>query len=256
MATGRTVPKHIRAYVDGFDLSTYATSIGPLSVEFDYSAVAALSETIKGGLCGHATITPGTLNGVFDNTATTGIHTALSGAGVYRTVMVAVGVRAAPVMGDPAFCGVFEQKSYVATPPLEGMTTISVDFGSNDVTNAPTGYGKAWGTILHPLGTETGLNSSTGVDGAAATTAGGYMVYHVAFSDGLFKLKVEDSADNSSWSIILTSSTLTTTALGPLSGTAVLSTTATVRRYLRWQIELIAPTPATTVTFAMAFVRG
>ncbi len=251
MATGRTPQKHTRVYVDGYDLSGYTRSIGPLSIAFDSTTEATLSETVKGGLCGYAAITPGPLNGLFDSTAA-GLHAVLNAPGAARTMLVAVGIRAAPAAGDQAFCGVFQQSGYPAEFPADGMVLANAEFGLSNVTSGPLGYGKAWGVLLHALSAETGANTGAGIDGGAATTNGGFFVYQIFSKNGTATLSVDDSADNSNWAA-LSGATSGSVSPSPAAGLVALSPTATVRRYLRWQLALGS---ATTVTFACAFVRG
>jgi hypothetical protein len=85
MATGRTVFKHSRVYIDGYDLSGYSRSFGPLGVSYAAEMIAALTDGVKNTLPNHATISPGVINGIFDNTATSGLHDVLGSAGNVRT---------------------------------------------------------------------------------------------------------------------------------------------------------------------------
>ena len=128
MAVGRTVQKHVRFYADGYDLSGFSRSIGPLDVTFEEQPDAAFTDELKNILPGHCSINIGQLNGFFDNTATSGLHAVANGAGVKRVVMIPVGIRAAPAVGDPAFCGEFEQQGYY--PEIaENYITVNIPFG-------------------------------------------------------------------------------------------------------------------------------
>jgi 3D (Asp-Asp-Asp) domain-containing protein len=256
MATGRTVfQKYNRVYVNGYDLSGYSRDIGPLTTEFDVTTDAAMSDAIKGGLPELANINVGTLNGFLDNTATSGLHVLANTATGTKNVLVAVGIRAAPAQGDPAFCAVVEQKNYLAPVTMSGMNNVSIEYAGTSVTSTIKAYQKAWGLLLRPLTATTAVNAAAGVDhpGAAETTAGAYMMYQVTAGNGNATIKVQDSADNSSFSDVasLTSGVIDCSAA--TSGVIAIGTTATVRRYLRWQIVLDT---ATTVTFALACVRG
>jgi hypothetical protein len=251
MSTGRTVNRWTRVYVDGYDLSGYARSIGPLSVEFDAPDLTVLSDGVVGVLPNQAHITPGELNGVLDNTATSGIQAVLSTAGTYRKVMIPIGIRAAPAAGDPVFLGSFEQLSYKASDD-GGAMVVNVPFGEYDITQVGN-YTKPWGTLLHALSAATAANSDTGIDDrGSATTAGGYLMYQVTAGDGTATISVDDSADNSSFTALSGATSGVIDCSAATSGIVALGTTATVRRYLRWQIALGT---ASTVTFALAFVR-
>ena len=89
--TGRTVLKHARVYVDGYDMSAYSKEVTDLSWTFDTEEQAALSDDVKNGLPGHANISPGNISAFLDNTATSGLHAVLSGGTGNRTVMIPIG---------------------------------------------------------------------------------------------------------------------------------------------------------------------
>jgi hypothetical protein len=255
MATGRTLKRWSRVYADGYDLSGYAREIGPLSIEHDEADLTTIADGVKGVLPNHARIDIGELKGVMDNTETSGLHIVASGAGVARDVMVAQGIRAAPAQGDPAFCGKFMQLGYKQEED-SGAILVSLPFGAWDVADM-INYRKAWGVLLHANSAATAANSAAGVDTLAATTAGGYMMYQVFAASGAghtATLSVDDSANNSDF-LALSDATTGEIDVGtaPVAGIIQIGTTATVRQYLRWQIALGT---ATSVTFAMAFVKG
>jgi len=257
MATGRTVLKHWRAYVDGYDMSGYTRTFGPLEWTHDQNGgdMPALSDAVKGALPGQAHINAGTLSGIFDNTATSGLHVVASGAGVIRNCMFVAGIRAAPDAGDPAFCAQLRQLSYQGEPN-DGMVTASIPFAGWDATASTLLYDIPWGYLLHANGAETAANTSGTAqhDHGAQTTKGGYMMYQVLSSNGTVAIKVQDSVDevNANYSDLLTSGDVDATST-PASGIVALGRTATVERYTRWQIAL---NTATTVTFALTFVRA
>ena len=73
MASGRMILKNTRVYVDGYNLSGYARSVGPLNWECgEVDLTAPMGDAIKGVLPGQPSITLGALNTVLDPTATTG----------------------------------------------------------------------------------------------------------------------------------------------------------------------------------------
>lgn len=253
--SGRTNKRWGRCYVDGYDLSGYARTFGPLAIEFDGQADAALTDTVMNVLNGTPKVSLGALNGFMDNTATLGLHVVASGAGVKRVVMCPIGMRADPLAGDPVFMGQFEQLGYTAEPG-DGFTTVNIPFGAADAVGVPA-YINPWGYLLHAQGAETAVNTGTGLDdNGAATAFGGFMVYQVFSSDGTVTVKVQDAATNSNASfsdLSLATSGSVDASAAPVAGLVALGTTATVRRYTRWQIVLGT---ATTVTFALSFMRA
>jgi hypothetical protein len=259
MATGRTAAKHTRVYAGGVDLSGYTRSIGPLSVEFDEASLVALTDGARGVLPDIGKIGVGTLNGVFDNTVTSGLHVLMNGAGAMRTMLVAIGIRAAPAQGDPAFLGEFEQKAYMGDQD-GGAVVATIPFEGWSARSASLLYGKPWGTLLHALATTSAANTAVGVDdyGASPPSKGGYLVYQISAYSGTGSavITVQDADTNADGSFALlsgaTSGSIAHTAM-PCAGMVALSPTAAVRRYLRWQLSL---TTLASIDFALAFVRG
>lgn len=250
----RTLKRWSRAYVNGYDLSSNAQSIGPLGLDYGSdSGEPALNWEVRGSLPDTPTITIGDLSGVFDDTATSGIHAVLSAQGEH-TIMVPIGFLAAPTLGDPVFGGKFECLNYQVTPPSNGIVTLTASYGP--ARPVSQNYDKPWGRLLNALQARTGANSSSGYDGGAATTAGGWLMYQITAyaGTGSATISVDDSADGSSWLALAgaTSGAIAHTSI-PAAGIVQLSKTATVRRYLRYQLSL---STLTSVTFALAFFRG
>jgi len=252
---GRTVPKWVRVYVDGYDLSGYSRTIGPLKHAYEEADLTAqMSDAVMGALPNLPSISVGTLNGMFDNTATSGLH-AVASTPASRIVTVTIGIQAVPQNGDTCFNGQFNQLDYqgeIAGPSVYAQ----VPFGEWDVANE-LNYDQAWGKMVHVKAARTAANTANNdVDGGAATTKGGYMVYHVfagAGGDGTATISIDDSADNSAWTALSNATTGEIVCTSVQKGIVQLAVGATVRQYLRWQLSLNG---ATSVTFALAFVRG
>lgn len=252
MSSGRTTLNNYRIYVDGYDMSGYSRSFGPLACTFEEGVDDAVTLTVKGIWPGNANVSMGTLNGLFDNTATSGIHVLMNGAGVRRTVMIAAGIQAPPVNNDPVFCGQFEQMGYEAGPS-ENPVTATIPFSQTSGIATNLNYAKPWGILLHAPAERTAVNEAVGVDQLAQSTLGGYMCYHVFAGDGTATIKVQDASTNedAEFGDLLSSGSLDCTS--PKSGIVALANNATVERYVRWQIALGT---ATEVTFAIGFVRN
>ncbi len=249
----RTVSRYTRAYISGFDASGNTRSIGPLSIEHEVAEFAALSWQIKGGLLDKPAITVGDLNGIFDTTAATGLHAlAKAWPGVYKNVMIAIGMGAEPALGDWAFLARVGALSYKQAE--EGAAVVAnVGFGQHE--NNSMTYALPWSHILHAWGVETAVNTGTGLDNVADSHLGGYMMYHVFAGNGTPTIKVQDSADDINYADLapasLTSGALTSI---PASGVIEIGHAATIRQYTRWQVVLGGG--CTSVTFALALVRG
>lgn len=257
MATGRTKPRWTRVYVDGYNMSGYARSIGPLAWEYEEQDMTALQDAVKTYLGGHPQVNVGTLNAVFDNTATVGVHTVLQAAGNIRTVLVAQGIRAEPADGDPCFGGQFTQGSYQVAN--EGAVYANVGFQGVAGDAVSKIYPSPWGTLLHADAERlaaTGVNDAVGFDNVTGgqTTKGGFFLYMVTAGDGTATLSVQDAAVNNDGGFALLAGATT----GELNCAVkqygvVIPTTMTIRQYLRWQIAFNS---ATTVTFLTAFMRA
>ena len=255
MTAGRTVLKYAVAYVDGYDLTGYTRTFGPLTQAFEEADSTTLGDAVKNAMPGQVNINPGTLDTVLDNT--TGATHSLIQSSAERTLMYAIGGRAAPAQGDPAFVGTFLQSEFMTTPASGSAVTLSGKFGGWGATAATLLYNKPWGWLLHAKGAETAVNTAIGIDdtiAGAATAAGGYMCYQLFSSNGTVTLKVQHAATNTNVSFSdLVSSSAITAAVTPTAGLVALSNTASVSRYIRWQLTFGT---ATTATFAIAFVRG
>lgn len=256
--TGRTLPKFDRFYCDGYDLSGVSRTIGPLEqIHDEHDLTADMGDSVKGYLSGALQSNVGTLNAVFDNTATVGLHALMATAGAMRTIVVARGIRAAPAVGDPAFCGQFVHKGY-QPDGSSGAAYATLPFSGAAVNAAHLQYG-SWGVLLHENVIRlaaTGVNTGSGVDNPAAkqTTHGGFFIYEVLAGNGTATLSVDDSASvGSGFSALSGATSGSITCAAGVSDVVALSPTATVRQFLRWQIAF---GNATTVTFVSCFVRG
>ncbi|MFH0938244.1 MAG: hypothetical protein V1899_03050 [Planctomycetota bacterium] len=258
MATGRIREQDRRFYVDGVDLSGHTRKTGDLKWEHVVPVDAAWTDAVKAAIAiGQASLGIGTFNGFFDNTATSGLHTVMNGAGVKRVVMIPQGVRGAPAQGDPVYCGEFEQLDYKAQVD-NNIIVASIPFGEVDAIAAAINYTKPWGKLLHAKGNETAVNSAIGIDDVAQSTAGGFMCWQIfsVTGTGSVTLTVQDAATNTDVSFAnvsgLTSGAIAHTAV-PSAGIIALATTATIRQFTRWQISF---STITGCNFALAFIRG
>lgn len=256
--TGRTTLNNMRVYVDGYDMSGYARNIGPLACAFEEGVIDTLNLTVKQTMVGNGNVSVGTMNGVLDNTATSGILAAMEPKiGTVCEVMVPFGIQAAPVNNDPVFCGQFELMGFQAGPS-DNPITVTMPFGNTSARGNSMLYCRPWGVLLHALAAATGANDQPGLDQGAGTTKGGYMMYQVTAAAGTgdktAAIKVQHSTTTNldgSFTDLITSGTVNCAA--GLSGVVALAPTATVGQYVRWQIALGT---ASSVTFALAFIRG
>lgn len=248
----RTHLKHYRVYVNGIDFSGQSRTIGALAHTFEVSPEAAMTDEVQNIVTGRADIQAGTLSAFLENDASALFA---NQAQTTRNLLVAIGANATPVAGDNVFAWKFEDTGYMAEQGT-GFVAATLPFGGASYAS-PLTYKTPWGKLLHAKGTETDVNSSVGIDYNGASSAlGGIFIYHLHSSDGTVTLKVQDAATNTDGNFSdlsgATSGSITA-AVTPQSGMIALGTTATVRRYLRWQLAFGT---ATGATFTCAFIRA
>lgn len=255
MATGRTIKRWIRAYADGIDLSGDARMVGPLDWDFSGGKAAAFADSIQGTLPAQPRITPTTIQAFLDNT-TLHVHDLFEdGAGLFRNIMIPIGIRAAPAAGDPVFMGEFEQLSYKEEEG-EDFIIVSMNF-SPSARRSVLYYEQPWGVLLHAKNAETAINTAVGIDDNGASSAlGGVMFYQLFSSNGTLAIKTEHASTNLDASFAqitgATSGNINASTT-PVAGAVPIAKGTTINRYLRWQITLGT---ATTATFALAFIRA
>ncbi|MEU3527567.1 hypothetical protein AB0E62_27475 [Streptomyces sp. NPDC038707] len=151
-------------------------------------------------------------------------------------------------LGDPAASLVAKQTNYDPTRGDDGMLTFSVSAQSN-------GYGIEWGRQLTAgLRTDTAATTGTSIDTAAAASFGGQAYLHVtAFTGTDVTIKIQDSADNSTFADVA-SFAFTQVTAAPTSERIALGNTATLRRYLR--VSTATTGGFTSVTFSVNVIKN
>ena len=249
-------PKAMRFYINGYDGSGSIPTLGTWGVSYDTTPQAALSDEIKSIVKGFGAFQAGPVNTFLAPGISNDLH-ALFSAGDYFNISAIFGTTGGPVVGDPMVAMTMEQGAYNATPG-EGFFGANIAFP----TASPRGslaYSACWGNLVHPKGAETAANTAVTTldDRGAATTNGGLFVYHLFSSDGTVTLSLDDSATNANNAAFAALSGATSGSIDasvtPKSGIIALSNTATIRRYVRWQIALGT---ATTCLFSCSLIRG
>lgn len=255
MATGRTSDVFQRLYVDGYDLSGDTRKFAEMGVAFELGDTTAVTDAIKNILVDNPMAKLGAVNVLFNNAAA-GVHTIASAwASSAHRVMIPIGIRAAPAIGDPVFAGAFNLDDY--TSQEDGnVAAATFKWGDWDPT-ATIQYANLFGILLAHKTARTAVNSSTGLDDNGDSSAfGSFLMYQLFTSNGTVTLKVQDAATNTDPSFAdlsgATSGSIDASS-SPKSGIVALGETATVRQFLRWQLAFGT---ATTATFALSFHRA
>lgn len=251
----RTNEQHQRIYINGYDLSGDYRKIGNYGYKSDFPKDAAFSDGVMNGATGRTQVTLGSLNAFMSPNSGVGAYDLQKAGNVISDVMIPIGILAAPVVGVPVWCWQMSQ----AGISVDGKDLVGLNIEFPDSAfSSPLNYKLPFGLLVHAKGAETGANTAVGtIDNGASSALGGVFAYQVFSSNGTFTLSIDDSATNANNAAFAALSGATSGSIDasvtPKSGFIQLSTSATVRRYLRWQLALGT---ATTVNFACAFIRG
>lgn len=150
-------------------------------------------------------------------------------------------------LGAPAASMIGKQIGYDGNRPIDGSFTLQVNAVAN-------GYGLEWGQLL-TVGKQTHTSGANGtsVDTGIVSTAFGWAMYlHVfAFTGTSVTIKVQDSANDSAWLDLASATFSAASAVGSQRVSAGPTSTATVRRYLRF----VSSGTFSSATFGVNFVR-
>lgn len=143
-------------------------------------------------------------------------------------------------LGSPAFVAVTDPTGHSVESSTSEAVSLSLEAQADD--------GVDRGRIVHALGAETADANGTSIDDTAASANGGVAVLHVTAYSGLTSaaLKVQHSANNSTWADLATFATVTA-----LTAERV-TVSGTVNRYLRVVTDV---TGTGSVTFLASFAR-
>lgn len=136
--------------------------------------------------------------------------------------------------------------TYAESSPVGDIVTFSWDVHSQTI------VGLGW--VQHGFTEDTNTTTGTSYDGGAATTTGWTAHLHVSLVDGgSWVVKLEDSADNSSWADVTSgaftaATTATSQRLTSASG-------ATLRRYTRYTATRTGGSAGQGITFGLAIAR-
>ncbi len=132
--------------------------------------------------------------------------------------------------------------------PVGGAVILTVAHGGDGTVG--------WGQCLHPLTTDAGTTTGAAKNDAAATTTGWIAHLHVTAVSGAptsWTVKLQDSADNSSWADVA-GAVFTPTAV-TASQRLVSGGGATLRQYVRCVATVVGGT-APTITYGLAYARN
>lgn len=221
-----------KVFLNGYDLTGYTTNVAQ-SGSADTADVSVLGNTAKAYVLG---LQDGTmsLSGVLDGAAGQGDEILSGAIAAQAAADNALYLPQGNVLGLPAYGMDSWQTAYEVTADVGDAAKWSASLQSN--------VGTERLLVHHIFQAEGAGGNSTGVDyGSVSTTNGGVAYLHATAGASLI-VKVQDSADNSTFADIGTFTTLNA------RGFQRLAIAGTVRRYTRclW---------TGTGTFVMAFGR-
>lgn len=153
-------------------------------------------------------------------------------------------------LGNPAAMEIGKQLNYDGTRSSDGTYTFKVDAEANS-------YGLEWGIQLTAgMRTDTGATSGATVDQVTVSTAFGWQAYlhHNALTGTDYTVKLQDSADGTTWADLASGAFTQITATTPQAQRLAVGGTAVVRRYVR--ATTVTTGGFTSATFAVQFVRN
>lgn len=234
-ATGKTAARHCRLLLDEAELSGDARQLAAAGVRVGAIDQSGWSADIKTYLAGQAEILFGDLTAVFSNLAAAnpqiqpGSHVKLAPIESFLATLP-IGIRAAPAIGNPAMSSTFQQFAYTADVTPNDVVLVKAQFAPDGTASLNTAV---WGALLAAGSLMTITTTNGSVDNGAASTGGAVAFLHLTQPDAAigtnnWSLVIEHSADDSSWSTLITF-----TANGSTLTAERQAVSGTVNRYTR-----------------------
>ena len=240
MATGKTHARFWRLIADGVDLSGDTRAIGSFGKTYEVHPVEGWSSGVKHFQLGRPEHFLNGYQAVFNNTAATGSYTELSAQEEYIISLI-MGIRAAPIVGDPCFISTMEQTQF----KIDGTDAVLINAEFvKSITDSD--HEDCWGVCLAPGTSLSSTTNGTSVNNGASSSNGALAHLHVtATSSGSWTLKIQDSANDADWADLITFASDGSTVTAEAK-----DVTGTVDQYVRFQATRSAGTTSFWVTFS------
>lgn len=230
--------KDATVFANGYNLSGYLNSV-TVSGEADVAEVSTLGSDDKAYIPG---MRDATLSAEGFYAGATGdidefLESRLGSTTTWTVVMTPDAV------GALAYCVRSVDTSYEIGAEIGAAVAVTAE---GQITE-----GREAARVLHPLGAETATGDDTAVDNGASSANGLSAYLHVTDVSGTtptLDVKVQHSADNSTWVDLATFAQVTSS-----NSYERVAVTGTVNRYLRAQYTIAGTTPE--FTFHMAAAR-
>jgi hypothetical protein len=235
--------KNVNVFLNEFDFSTYFTDVSA-ATSVDTAETSAFGTSAKTYITGHRDGTV-SLSGMFEGTASDGtdefFNTALGSATKIKVLVAPQG----NTNGAGAIMLIADDTSYEVSGAIADVVQASAEFQSTDAVE----HGK----ILSSGSTVTTTGNGTGVDNGASTTNGGagFLSVPVNTRNGNITVKIQHSADNSTFADLVTFTVVSGTT--KTSERVEVASGTTVNRYLRVNYTVAGSTGSATPV--VAFTR-
>lgn len=214
------------------------------SLDTDTADVTTYGRKFKEFVTGTTGATVG-FTGMYDATAGNAIE------GQLRTdagVLTYTPPTATPAIGDRARLLSVTSTAYTESSPIGDV----VKFGWDVIAEDSVGLGQ----VLHLFSEDTNTTTGSSKDDTAATATGWQAHLHVSLVDGgSWVIKLQDSADNSSWSDV-TGGAFTAATAATSQRLEAAATTTSLRRYVRYVATRTGGSAGDGITFGLAYARN
>ena len=235
--------KNVNVFLDEFDFSTYFNDVSA-STSIDTAETSAFGTSAKTYVVGHRDGTV-SLGGMFEGTASTGtdefFDTALGNATKTQVIVAPEGHS----NGAGAIVLIADDTSYEVSSAIADIVQASAEFQSSEAVEH--------GVILSSGAAVTATGNGTSVDNGASTANGGagFLSVPVNTRNGNITVKIQHSADNSTFADLVTFTVVSSTTT--TSERIVVAAGTTVNRYLRVNFTVAGSTGSATPV--VAFTR-
>lgn len=232
--------KSVKVFVDEFDFSSYFNDVSA-STTVETAETSTFGSDAKEYITG---LVDGTvsLSGMFEGTADTGtddyFSSVLGGATKQKVIVATEG----HANGGRAVMLESDNTSYEVSGAIADVVQASAEFQSSE--------GVEHGVILSSGAAVTATGNGTSVDNGAATTNGGvgYLSVPTNTRNGNVTVKIQASADNSTFTDLITFTVVSSAA----KTSQRVEVTGTVARYLRVNYTVAGSTGSATPIVAFS----
>jgi hypothetical protein len=195
--------KNVNVFLDEFDFSTYFNSVSA-STSIDTAETSAFGTSAKTYVVGHRDGTV-SLGGMFEGTASTGTDEFFDDALGNSTKTQVIIAPEGHSNGAGAIMLKADDTSYEVSSAISDIVQVSAEFQSTDAVE----HGK----ILSSGSTVTATGNGTSVDNGASTANGGagFLSVPVNTRNGNITVKIQHSADDSTFADLVTFTVVTST---------------------------------------------